>query len=307
MEVNKGDMFERLPWFFRGSPDNLYTMVVAEIGNNHEGSLGNAIHMIECAALAGADAVKIQYHLANFESSPNEKFPKRFIYHPQDETRREYWSRMGLFSSGILEIMKVCNRCLVKLIISVFCVEAVQKLHKLYLNDIWALKIPSGEMNNRDLVQAVHNTGKRTILSTGMSDTREINSNIVALSAEPRVEEIYVLQCTTQYPTQPADIGMNVVEGFSRNLLFQGGLSDHSGTIYPSIVAAYLGAAMVEVHVTFHKRMFGADISSSITFEELEQLVRGVRFANAMRMNPINKDLYTPPEDAKVYHEGRQR
>lgn len=303
----QGEMHEVIPWFMRGQPGGeFHTIVVAEIGNNHEGSLGNAIHMIECAALAGAEAVKIQLHIPQWESTDNEGWPARFQYHPQDVTRRNYWQRMSYGRQDLVEIQSVCERLQVKLIVSVFSVDALD-LVGIYCPHVWAIKIASGETDNRRLINAVHGTKHRTILSTGMSETREVNTNVCMLLAEPAVEELYVLQCTTQYPTPVTQVGMNVVEVYSRNLLFKGGLSDHSGTIFPSIVAAYLGAQMVEVHVCFSKYQFGADITSSVTFEELTQLVRGVQWSNALRSNPINKDTYKPEQDASVYRQGRKR
>lgn len=303
----QGEMHEMIPWFLRGYPGGkFHTIVVAEIGNNHEGSLGNAIHMIECAALAGAEAVKIQLHIPRCESTDEEGWPARFAYHPQDHTRKEYWQRMSYDPDGLKEIQKTCNRLQVKLIASVFCIHALNMVVE-YCPNIWAIKIASGEADNRILIDAIHKTGKRTILSTGMSETREINTNVCLLLVEPAIEDLYVLQCTTQYPTPVTKVGLNVVEVYSRNVIFKGGLSDHSGTIFPSIIAAYLGALMVEVHVCFSKRQFGADITSSITFEELEQLVRGVQWANVLRSNPINKDLYKPEQDAMVYHQGKRR
>lgn len=305
MTRGQGEMYEALPFCMRGDK-KINTIVVAEIGNNWEGSIGNLIHMIECAALAGADAVKFQCHLAHYESTFDEQFPKRFQYHPQDFSRQEYWERMELTHQAMEDVATTCKHLQLKCIASVFCTTAVEYVFE-KIPDIWAIKIPSGETNNQILMEYVWKQNCRVVLSTGMSDTREVNANICLFKKEPEVKELYVLQCTTSYPTLPQAVGMNVAEMYSRNLLFHGGLSDHSGTIFPSIIAAYLGAEMVEVHVTFHKRMFGADITSSITFEELEQLVKGVRFANQMAMNPINKDLYQPEEDAQVYRQGKRR
>lgn len=312
MTRGQGEQYEMIPWFMRGKPgDDWKTLVVAEIGNNHEGSWGNLVHMIECAALVGADAVKIQVHCAESESQwrvdgglEHEPFPDRFQYHPQDDTRLGYWHRMEFDNKAMEAIRDTIKKFNIKLIASVFSVDGLEWLLR-FIPDVWAIKIPSGETDNQKLMEAVYAIKKPVIISTGMSDTREVNANVCLFLNEPAVPELYVLQCITEYPTHPVDVGMNVVEVYSRNLLFKGGLSDHSGTIYPSIVAAYLGAAMVEVHVTFHKRMFGADIISSVTFEELEQLVGGVYWANEMRKNPVNKDMFEIPESAKVYRQGR--
>lgn len=304
--IMTGEYHEVVPWFMRGNKQ-IQTLVVAEIGNNHDGSLGNLIHMIDLAVLHGADCVKIQLHMAEHESTDKEQFPKRFNYHPQDKTRKDYWKRMSFTGYDLHEIRNVCDDRNIKLIVSVFCVQAVAYVMH-YFPNLWAFKIPSGETDNRDLIEAIRQTGKRTILSTGMSDTREVNTNVChLLKQDGPIEELYVLQCTTDYPCPVELVGVNVCEVYSRNFIFKGGLSDHSGLIYPGIIAAYLGAEMVEVHVCYHRNQFGADIPSSLTFADFERLTQGVAYANQLRMNPVNKDLYVPSVDANCYREGKQR
>lgn len=291
-----GEMHEMVPWFARGIRDHR-TLVVAEIGNNHEGSLGNLLNMIDCARLSGADAVKIQYHLPEYECK-GEYWPRRFSYHPQDKSRSDYWQRMSFGDSALREIDRRCKRLNINLIVSPFSVEAVDNIETLGL-DIAAYKIASGEVNNLALLRAIKTTRRKVILSTGMSDTKEVNTAVCELLKEPyKVPKLYVLQCTTEYPTPMWKVGMNVVDVYCRNILFCGGLSDHSGSIVPSIIAAYLGAYMVEVHVCFHKGQFGADISSSVTFKELRRLVHGIRMAEDMRAYPVNKDFCDVSHDA---------
>jgi len=294
--MSQGEHYEIVPWYMRGQPgvQDHRTIIVAEIGNNHEGSLGNVIHMIECSALAGVDAVKIQLHRAQHDRI--RKWPKRFSYHPQDKTRKAYWKRMQFEYDDLDEIQKACDKMGVHLIASPFSIEAVKMLNQY---DIWAYKIASGLVNDEKLLNEIKKETNRVILSTGMSDTREVNKAVCNLCDECLDDfELYVLQCATAYPTPVTQIGMNVCEVYSRNLIFKGGLSDHSGTIFPSVIAAYLGAHMVEVHVCFSKKQFGADISSSVTFDQLEQLVKGVSMAEQMRINPVNKDLVKPSQDA---------
>lgn len=303
----KGEMHEVIPWFMRGYPGAVSypTLIVAEIGNNHEGSLGNVIRMIQASARCGVDAIKIQHHIPWEESTEKEQWPERFNYHPQDATRFQYWERMHFTPRALDEIQKACYKHQVKLIASPFSVASFKWLEK-YCN-CWGYKIASGEVNHVELLDVLQKTDKQIIISTGMSDTREVNTCVMHVMKDAKQDNIYVLQCTTEYPTPFTKIGMNVAECYSRNLLFKGGLSDHSGTIFPSIIASYLGAHMVEVHVCFSKEQFGADIKASLTFEQLRQLVDGVRVATVMRANPINKDLYKPDIDTQVYREGKKR
>ncbi|HKD36262.1 MAG TPA: N-acetylneuraminate synthase family protein, partial [Pirellulales bacterium] len=101
---------------------------------------------------------------------------------------------------------------------------------------------------------------------------------------------LVVLQCTTAYPCPPDKIGLNVLGELSERYQCRVGLSDHSGTIYPSLAATTLGASILEVHVVFSRECFGPDVQASVTTGELKQLVEGVRFIEAAMSNPVDKD-----------------
>jgi N-acetylneuraminate synthase len=102
--------------------------------------------------------------------------------------------------------------------------------------------------------------------------------------------EAAVMQCTSAYPSTLEGVGLNVMVAFRDELGVPVGLSDHTGTIYPSLAAAALGAQLVEVHATLSRGAFGPDVPASVTFEELGQLVRGVRATETMLANPVDKD-----------------
>jgi len=131
-------------------------------------------------------------------------------------------------------------------------------------------------------------TGLPMLLSTGMSAMDEIDA------AVRRIREaglsLAVLQCTSAYPCPGEKVGLNLLSEFRRRWNCPVGLSDHSGTIYPGLAAATLGCDVLEVHVTLSRRMFGPDVSSSVTVEQLAQLVEGVRFIERMNRHPVDKD-----------------
>lgn len=277
------------------------TLVVAEVGNVHDGSLGNCHAFIDAVADAGADAVKFQCHIALAESTAAEQFPKRFSFHPQDRTRADYWRRMEFQLSEWMGLSSHARERGLEFIVSPFSIPAVAML----ANHVDRWKIASGEVSNRGLLHAIKNTKLPVVLSTGMSTTNEINAAVADLQT---CEELIVLQCTTEYPTPPEHVGMNLAWQHARNICYWGGLSDHSGTIWPGVVATYLGAAMVEVHVCWSKQQFGVDVSSSLTIEEFGRLCAGVRFAEKMRDNPVEKDSLTASlEDIAAYRDGKRR
>ena len=149
-------------------------------------------------------------------------------------------------------------------------------------------KIASGELHNEQLVDWVLRTGNPIILSTGLAD--QVLARNLVQHINGAGSPVAVLHCTTQYPTRSTELGMNVFEELKKEFVsLPVGLSDHSGEVFPSVIATYLGANLIEVHLTMHPKMFGPDVSSSLTPARLAELVRGVRFAWEMRRSPVDK------------------
>jgi N-acetylneuraminate synthase len=121
-----------------------------------------------------------------------------------------------------------------------------------------------------------------------MSDWDEIDGAVDVVSRNPD-RPFAVLQCTSAYPTLPEDIGLNVLAEINRRYECASGLSDHSGTIYPSLGAVALGARVVEVHVTLSPQMFGPDVPASVTPAELRELCEGARYIGAALAAPVDK------------------
>jgi N-acetylneuraminate synthase len=125
-------------------------------------------------------------------------------------------------------------------------------------------------------------------LSTGMSPLSEIDAAVARIRA--RGLPLVVLQCTTAYPCPPESVGLNMIGVYRERYGCAVGLSDHSGTIFPGIVAASMEIAMLEVHVALSREMFGPDVSASVTTTEFRELVKGVRFVERMTAHPVDKD-----------------
>ena len=256
---------------------------MAEIGLAHDGSLGLAHAYIDEAARGGADAVKFQTHIAAAESTPAEPF--RIKFSRQDATRYEYWQRMEFTEAewhGLAE--HAAERKLIFLS-SPFSHDAVALLTRVGMA-MW--KVPSGEVGNVPLLDAMIATGRPLLLSSGMSPIAELDKAVERIRRAGNT--LAVLQCTTAYPCPPERVGLNMIPFFRDRYECFVGLSDHSGTIYPGIAAATLGSEIVEVHITMSRGMFGPDVRASVTIEELRQLVEGIRFVERMRANPVDKD-----------------
>lgn len=259
---------------------NVY--VIAEVGQAHDGSLGILHSYIDAVAKTGANAVKFQTHIAEAESSMHEPFRVKFSY--VDKTRFDYWKRMSFSEEQWIEIAKHCREVGLDFVSSPFSIEAVNLLEKVGVDKY---KIGSGEVTNLLLLEQVARTGKPIIISSGMSDYKELDKAISHISKFN--SNISVLQCTTQYPVKPEKLGLNVIVELKERYSLPVGLSDHSSTIFPSIVAVSMGAKIIEAHIVFDKSMFGPDSSSSLTVAEFTQLVDGVRFIDTAYNSPVDK------------------
>lgn len=258
-------------------------IIVGEIAQAHDGSLGMAHAYIDAIADAGANAVKFQTHIAEAESTLDE--PWRVKFSQQDITRYDYWKRMGFTEEQWLGLKLHADDRQLLFLSSPFSIEAVDLLSRV---GVAAWKIASGEVSNLPMLERMIQTGLPFLLSTGMSPLSEIDRAVEHIQAHHL--SVTVMQCTTAYPCPPEQIGLNMLPFFRERYQCFVGLSDHSGTIYPGLAAIVLGCKVVEVHVTLSREMFGPDVRASITTIELRQLVEGIRFIEQMIDHPVNKD-----------------
>jgi len=258
-------------------------LIVGEVAQAHDGSLGQAHAFIDAIAHAGADAVKFQTHIAAAESTPGE--PWRVPFSRQDASRYDYWRRMEFTEAQWAELKRHADDRNLKFLSSPFSLEAVELLSRV---GVWAWKIASGELTNPVALALMAETKSPFILSTGMSTIAEIDEAVARIRRTG--QSLTVLQCTSRYPCPPEQVGLNLLDEFRKRYACAVGLSDHTGSIYAGLAAAALGADMVEVHVTFSREMAGPDVPASLTFPELRTLVDGARAIVSMLENPVKKD-----------------
>ena len=257
-------------------------LVIGEVAQAHDGSLGMAHAFVDAIADAGADAVKFQTHIAEAESTPAEEF--RVAFSQQDASRFDYWKRTGFDEAGWSGLAGHARERGLIFLSSPFSLEAVDLLERV---GVPAWKIGSGEVSNTLLLDRVAGTALPVLLSSGMSSYAELDRAVELLQGR---SPFAVLQCTSAYPSAPEQTGLNVLADLAARYGAPVGLSDHSGTIFGSLAAVTLGASVIEVHVTFGREMFGPDVASSVTTEELRSLVAGVDFIHRASMSAVDKD-----------------
>jgi N-acetylneuraminate synthase len=151
-----------------------------------------------------------------------------------------------------------------------------------------AWKIGSGEFRSLDLIDAMTETGKPLLVSSGMSSWNDITQ--IANLLKTRNHAFAFFQCTSRYPSNLENVGLNVIDELHQRIRCPSGLSDHTGTVYPSLAAMSRGAALIEVHVTMSRDMFGPDVPASLTIEECAMLAKARDAFRAMDMTPVDKD-----------------
>lgn len=257
--------------------------LIAEIGQAHEGSLGVLYSYIDAIALTGVDAVKFQMHIAESESSEYEPFRVKFSL--EDKTRYDYWKRIGFTLEQWKGIKQHCDSLELDFICSPFSNLAVDWLEEIGVKQY---KIGSGEVNNFLILEKIAQTGKPVILSSGMSSYAELDQTVAFL--RERNVDFSILQCTTAYPTQPEQYGLNVIQELRERYEVSVGFSDHSAKTATCIAATALGASILEFHVVFDRQLFGPDAKASLTIQETKDLVLAVKNVAAALSNPIDKN-----------------
>ncbi len=261
-------------------------LIIAEIGQNHDGSLGLAHSYIDAVANSGADVIKFQMHFADEESTHEDKFRKKFSF--KNENRFQYWKRMEFSKEEWFGLIKHAKKKNLLFSCSPFSTKAVDLLKKMKV-DLW--KIASGEINNFEILNRIVKQKKPLIISTGLSNYKDIKKTTDFLRKK-RFKNFILMQCTTKYPSDLKNVGMNVLEIFKKKFNCKVGLSDHTGLIFPSIYGLSQDISALEVHVTFDKEMFGPDIQSSVTIDDLKKIVQFRDAKYLMDNNPIDKNKF---------------
>ncbi len=257
------------------------TYIIAVIGNTHEGSVGLAKQFIKAAADCGVDAVKFQTHIFEAESLPSAPNPSYF----KDETRKEYFERTA-FTIEQYKVLKdyAENECKVDFFSSPFSLEAVDFLMEVGVS---TFKIPSGEVSNIPLLEHVAKTGKKVILSSGMSSWDELDRAVAVFKDK---EKLTILQCTSEYPCKPENAGLNVMLEIKERYQCKVGFSDHTLGIGVPLTAVVLGATLIEKHFTLSKLMYGSDAKNSTEPEEFKHMVDNIRAAELAITSKIDKN-----------------
>lgn len=236
---------------------------IAEIGMTHDGSFGLAKQLTKAAVKSGANVVKYQCHIPEFETKKNAPAP----YYFTDENRFDYFSRTQFTYKQFRKLHQLCNELGVFSCISPFSIEAAEICIDIGFDYI---KIASGEVTNMPLIDYLaKKKNLKIIMSSGMSSIDEIARSLNKLKNH---KEFYLLQCSSIYPCPPDKSGLGFIQIFKKKFKVNVGLSDHTTTDATAIAAAALGACIIEKHFTLSKDLYGPDASFSLDPNEFKKL-----------------------------------
>ncbi len=270
--------------------------IIAEIGVNHNGKVTLAKKLIKHAKIAGADFVKFQYYSSQelvTSKAKKAKYQKKF---KNNESQKEMLKRYELSLYQLLELKKFSKKIGIKFMLSVFDIESLKNLKFLRLNII---KIPSGELNNFQLIEQVAKHNFKIILSTGMSNFNEISKTVHYL--KKRIgNKIIILHCVSSYPTNPQGVQINHMLKIKQKFKTEVGFSDHTDSYEAAIVATALGASIIEKHLTLNKKMIGPDHSSSFDPAQFSEFVKSIRNTEKIILKKNNKVSLDEFRNSKV-------
>lgn len=249
------------------------TLIIAEAGVNHNGSLEMAKKLVNVAKACGADVVKFQTAKLDSlvsKSAHMAEYQKKNI--GIEESQKDMLKKLLLDFDEFIELADYCKNVGIVFLSTPFDIDSIHFLND--MQDIW--KVPSGEITNYPYLVEIGKTSKKVILSTGMAEIEEISSAIKVLE-DNGTKDITVLHCTTEYPTPIKDVNLRAMNTMRDTFGYPVGYSDHTQGIEVDLAAVALGATVIEKHFTLDRNLQGPDHKASLEPDELKTMVDGIR------------------------------
>jgi N-acetylneuraminate synthase len=276
------------------------TLIIAEAGVNHNGSLDMARQLIDVAADAGADIVKFQTFKADTlvsKSAPKAEYQTRTT--DAAESQHEMIRKLELSAQDHEDLIAHCRKRGIAFLSTPFDVASLHMLTGQFGMEM--VKVPSGEITNAPFLVEIGRVAKRVIVSTGTSTMGEIEDALGVLAfamiddnsppgreafkqafASPQggqalQDKVTLLHCTTEYPAPVADVNLRAMDSMAAAFGVPVGYSDHTAGIHVAIAAVARGACIVEKHYTLDRNLPGPDHKASLEPGELKMMISAIR------------------------------
>lgn len=254
-----------------------HTIIIAEAGVNHNGSLDNAFKLVDAAVEAGVDYVKFQTFKADKLVSGKARKADYQIENTKDsgESQLQMLQKLELSEQDHGALLNYSREKGIKFFSTAFDLESLEYLSKIGLDIV---KIPSGEITNLPYLRVAASLFKKVILSTGMATIADIKNALnVFLEGGVNKKDVTILHCNTEYPTPMVDVNLMAMLHIQKEFGTAIGYSDHTLGIEVPVAAVSLGATVIEKHFTLDKTMTGPDHPASLEPDELKKMVDAIR------------------------------
>ena len=252
------------------------TLIIAEVGVNHNGDILLAKQLINIAAEKGADLVKFQTFNADRQVAKTaRKAHYQTLTTDGGESQHAMISRLELSVEAHCELIAHCAECKIGFFSTGFDSDSVDLLVRLGQDHF---KIPSGEITNLPYLRHIGKLGKKVIISTGMASLGEIETVIDVLEKSGTLRDnITVLHCTTEYPTPMSEVNLRAMQTIQSAFGVRVGYSDHTLGIEVAIAAVAMGASVIEKHLSLDRNLPGPDHKASLEPDEFKCMVTAIR------------------------------
>lgn len=254
-----------------------HTLIIAEAGVNHNGSIELAKILVEKAKEAGVDYVKFQTFKAAklvTKAAKQAEYQQKNIG-KEGDSQYQMLKKLELSPEEHEILINYCHQLGIKFFSTAFDFDSIEYLHSLGLG-LW--KIPSGEVTNYPFLKRIAAYNEKTILSTGMCDLRDVRNAVEALYKNGLSKEnLILLHCNTEYPTPFEDVNLKAMDALRKEFGVEVGYSDHTKGIEVPIAAVALGATVMEKHFTLDRTLPGPDHKASLEPDELKAMVSAIR------------------------------
>mgnify|MGYP000010454276 CR=1 FL=1 len=278
---------------------NRPVFIIAEAGVNHNGEVALALKLAEAAKAAGADAVKFQTFRAEDVVTPGAATADYQRANTGATSQFDMIKALELDEAGHAEVAAHCARIGIEFFSTPFSEPAVDLLVRLGVRRI---KMPSGEITNKPLLQHAAATGLPLLMSSGMATLDEVKRAVEWLREARRAAghgefgpgELSLFHCTSAYPAPAEALNLRAMVTIAEATGLPTGYSDHSEGVEAALAAVALGATVIEKHLTLDKALPGPDHRASADPAEFAAMVRGIRLVEAMRGDGVKQP--TPAE-----------
>ena len=250
--------------------------IIAEAGVNHNGSLSLGKKLIDIAVEAGADAVKFQTFTADeiiLKHAPKAKYHIETTGSNKDLSWHKLLKSQEISFEMHKKLISYCKKKKIIFISTPYDKKSADLLEKL---NVEIYKIASTDTNNYQLIEHIAKKGKPVILSTAMSDTKEVFQAYKILKKYLK-DQFAIMQCTGSYPAPLSDANLNVIEQYKNQFKCLVGYSDHVMGDKAAIAASALGISCYEKHITTNKKLSGPDHRASMEKDEFINLVKTIK------------------------------